>query len=323
MPQALWLAVAILAGCSGRQSALAPAGEDAAQLKLLFIVMLSGAAVLWLGLNGLFWYVTRHRPGAMPVARANAVIVGGGVVLPTVLVGALLAWGLSIMPAQRAPGEGLTLRVTAEEWWWRVEYWPEGATAPIVAANEIRLPTGTRTELRLNANRFIHSFWVPALGGKMDMIPGRETVLTLRPDTPGGYRGQCAEFCGPSHALMAFEAVILAPGDFDAWLAAEARPARPPETPEEIRGAEVFRDEGCGACHAIRGTAHAGLVGPDLTHLGARGSVGAGTLPMGAQALQDWIAHAGAIKPGVAMPSYDWIAAADLSALATYLESLK
>ncbi|MEI4488799.1 cytochrome B, partial [Frigidibacter sp. MR17.14] len=181
--------------------------------------MLGGAVLLWLALNLAFFAVTRLHPGRMPVRHADRVILFGGVIFPTVLVGALLAWGLSIMPDQRATGEGLVVRVTAEEWWWRVEYWAEGAEAPVVTANEIRLPAGVRTELKLNANRYIHSFWVPALGGKMDMIPGRETVLTLRPEIPGMYRGQCAEFCGASHAMMAFETVILEPAAFDDWLA--------------------------------------------------------------------------------------------------------
>lgn len=316
-------ALTFLAACDGRQSALDPAGEDASQLRLLFIVMLVGAVVLWLGLNGLFFYFTRIRTGTMDIRHANRVIIGLGVLLPTVVVGALLAWGLSIMPAQRAAGDGLVLRVTGEEWWWRVEYWPEGATQPIVAANEVRLPAGARTELQLNANLYIHSFWVPALGGKMDMIPGRQTVLTLRPELPGVYRGQCAEFCGASHALMAFEAVIMPPAEFDAWLAAEAAPARPPETSEEQRGADLFRDEGCGACHAIRGTDHVSAIGPDLTHIGSRHSLGGGIMEVTLADLSDWIAHTGEIKPEVAMPSYDWLPPEDLRALSAYLESLE
>ena len=313
----------VLSACQGRQSALSPAGQDAAQLNLLFLVMLGGAVVLWLALNGLFLYFTRIRPGAMPIRHANRLIIGAGVVFPTLLVGSLLAWGLSIMPSQRAPGDGLVIRVTAEEWWWRVEYWPPGATAPVVSANEIRLPAGSRSELRLNANRYIHSLWVPSLGGKMDMIPGRETVLTLHPDLAGFYRGQCAEFCGASHALMAFETAVMAPGDFDAWLQAQAAPARAPETAEAIRGQALFRDEGCGACHAVRGTDFAGQVGPDLTHLASRASLGAGIMRVERDDLMAWIAHTGAIKPEVVMPSYDWLSPPDLSALAAYLEGLR
>lgn len=313
------LAVTSLSACEGRQSALAPAGQDASQLFLIFIVMLVWAVILWFGLNGLFFYVTRLRKRDFHLRHANRLIIGAGVIFPTVLVGALLVWGLSIMPAQRAPGDGLVIRVTAEEWWWRVEYWPDGADAPITSANEIRMPAGSRTELRLTAARYIHSLWVPSLGGKMDMIPGRETVLTLHPTIEGMYRGQCAEFCGASHALMAFETVVMAPDAFDAWLQAEAADAVPADT----RGAEVFRAEGCGACHTIRGTDHAGTLGPDLTHLGSRQSLGAGIMKVEQADLTRWISHTGDIKPEVAMPSYDWLPPEDLTALAAYLESLE
>jgi len=324
MCRGIWLVPVLgLVGCSGRQSALSPAGEDAAWLHDLWIVMLVGAIVLWIGLNGLFFVITRISPRKWPETYVNPLIIGGGVLLPTVLVGALLAYGLSMMPKMRADGDGLVVKVRAEEWWWRVEYWPSGADAPIVAANEIRLPAGQRTELRLDANKYIHSFWVPALGGKMDMFPGRETVLTLRPEIPGIYRGQCAEFCGPSHALMAFEAVIQTPEDFAVWLEAEAAPANPPATPEAQRGEVIFRDEGCGACHAVRGTEFTGLVGPDLTHLGSRHSLAAGTLTVTRDDLMAWVAHTGDIKPAVAMPAYDWLAEAQLSDLAAYLEGLK
>lgn len=284
------------------------------------MVMLPAAVLLWLALNGLFFWFTRIRPGRVHIRHANRLIIGAGVIFPTVLIGALLAWGLSIMPSQRAPGDGLVLRVTAEEWWWRVEYWPPGATAPITSANEIRLPAGSRTELRLTANRYIHSLWVPALGGKMDMIPGRETVLTLHPDLEGFYRGQCAEFCGASHALMAFETVVMAPDAFADWLQAQAAPAPPPADPQ---GAALFRDEGCGACHTVRGTDFTGHEGPDLTHLASRLSLGAGIMQVTRDDLKRWIAHTGDIKPEVQMPAYDWLSDTDLNALANYLEGLK
>ncbi|MGV6874181.1 cytochrome c oxidase subunit II [Pseudochelatococcus sp. B33] len=315
--------VLTLAACEGRQSALHPAGQDASQIHVLFIVMLAGAVVLWAALNGLFFYVTRIHRGSLPVRRANLLIVAGGVLLPTVMLGALLGWALSMMPAQRAPGAGLVIRITAEEWWWRVEYWPRGATEPVVTANEIRLPAGERSELRLTAGRYIHSFWIPALGGKMDAIPGRETVLTLHPEREGRYRGQCAEFCGASHAFMAFEAVVLSPDRFEEWLAREAAPARPPAGPEAQRGAALFRDEGCGACHTIRGTDFAGPIGPDLTHLGSRASLAAGTLKVERADLARWIARSRDIKPGVAMPAYDWLEPEALQALAAYLEGLE
>lgn len=313
----------LLCACEGRQSALSPAGQDASWLYDLLLVMVGGAVLLWLALNGLFFFLTRISPKAWPERYANRLIIGGGVVFPTVMLAALLSYGLALMPQMRADGDGLVVRVRGEEWWWRVEYWPAGAEAPIVTANEIRLPTGQRTELRLDGDDYIHSFWVPSLGGKMDMFPGRETVHTLRPDTPGIYRGQCAEFCGPSHALMAFEAVIQTPEDFAAWLEAEAAPAVPPATAEAERGMALFRDEGCGACHSVRGTEFQGDVGPDLTHIGSRHSLAAGTLDMTKDNLMRWIAHTTDIKPGVAMPAYDWLEEAQLADLAAYLEGLK
>ncbi|MBC9247512.1 cytochrome c oxidase subunit II [Paracoccus sp. 11-3] len=316
------LLVLPLAACDGRQSVLNAAGQDSRQLLYLFIVMLAGAVVLWLGLNGLFLYVTRLRPQALKIHNVNWFLFGAGVLFPSVVIGALLAWGLSIMPAQRAAGDGLRIAVHAEEWWWRVEYWPKGATTPIVSANEIRFPAGSRSELHLSADTYIHSLWIPALGGKMDMIPGRTTVLTLHPDLEGFYRGQCAELCGASHALMAFQAVVMAPDDFARWLKDQAASAPPPTSPAATRGEALFRDEGCGACHTVRGTEFVGAVGPDLTHFASRGTLGAGNWQPTAENLMAWIAHADDLKPDVAMPAYDWLDPDQLADLAAYLKGL-
>lgn len=311
----------LAAGCDGPQSALSPAGTDAAQLDRLFTVMLAGAVVLWLAMNGLFLWATRARPRPIGRRAAEALIVGGGVALPTFVLAGLLGYGLSIMPDQRAAGDGsLRVRVVGEEWWWRVEYWPAGADAPVVSANEIRLPVGLRTEVELAATDVIHSFWVPAWGGKTDMIPGRVNRMSFEPTEPGVRRGQCAEFCGLSHALMAFQAVAMPEAEFEAWLAREARPAAvDPAAP----GLAIFEAQGCGACHALRGTAAAGAVGPDLTHVGSRLSLAAGVLPMEAGALAAWIADPDAVKPGAHMPAYRHLGEAELATLAAWLEGLE
>ncbi|WP_281985003.1 cytochrome c oxidase subunit II [Thalassorhabdomicrobium marinisediminis] len=315
--------ILLLAGCgSGRQSVLNPAGDDALMLFDLARVMFIGALVLWLLVAALFIYVTRIAPREFSRRSAELLIVGGGVIFPVLLLGALLVYSLPLMSSQRVADEGLEIQITAEQWWWRVNYvLPNGDT--ITSANELRLPVGARTGLRLNAHRVIHSFWVPALGGKTDMIPGRETFMSLKPETPGIYRGQCAEFCGASHALMAFEVVAMEPEAFDAWLAAEAADAVPPQTPLAQRGAEVFALEGCGGCHTVRGTDAQGQVGPDLTHVGSRVSLGAGILPDGVADFANWIAHTEDLKPEVAMPTYDYLSDGDLTALATYLEGLE
>lgn len=311
-----------LSGCGSVQSALNTAGEDAASIWLLFVVMLIGAVVLWLLVNGAFLYTTRIAPGRVNMRFAPHLLIGAGIVLPSVVLTALLVWGLSILPDPRKPGDGLVVRVIGEQWWWRVEYWPEGATEPVVTANEIRLPVGQRTEFRLTSDRVIHSFWIPALGGKMDMFPGRETMISLHPEKAGTWRGQCAEFCGASHAWMAFAAVTMQPEDFDRWLAAEAEDAQPPADDRARRGQALFLSEGCGACHAIRGTEAVGQVGPDLTHIGSRLSLGAGRSRVTLADLSTWIAHTDALKPEVRMPSYD-LPDDQLADLAYYLEGLK
>lgn len=317
------LTMLLLPACEGRQSALAPAGEDAETLYVLFLVMLVGAAVLWLLVNGLFFYVTRLHVRSISRRVAEALIIGGGIVFPTVVLAALLSYGLAILPDARQPGDGLTVRVVGEQWWWRVEYVPEGAETPIVSANEVRLPSGLRSDLVLNSPDVIHSFWVPALGGKTDMIPGRTTHMSLRPEEPGIYRGQCAEFCGASHALMAFETVVMEQALFDEWLTHEASDAQPPQTPLAFEGAAVFAAEGCGACHAIRGTEARGRAGPDLTHVGSRHSLAAGILGTEVEDFARWIAQPEAIKPEAKMPAFDHLPPEALLALGHYLAGLE
>lgn len=317
------LLAAPLGGCAGVQSALEPAGKDAQVLADLFWVMLVGAVILWVLVNAFFFYITRLQEKTLSRRLAETLIIGGGIVFPTVTIGALLVYGLSIMPDQRAPGEGLTIKVTGHQWWWRVEYWPDSASAPIISANEIRLPVGKRTEIKLAADKVIHSFWIPSLAGKMDMIPGRETRLALEPVKVGTYRGQCAEFCGKSHAQMAFQSVVMEPGDFDAWLARQSGDAAAPDSEAARRGREVFLAQGCGACHSVRGTPAVGRTGPDLTHVGGRVSLAAGVLPATIDAFRNWTRHAAAFKPGVEMPSYDYLSEDQLSDLAHYLEGLK
>lgn len=320
-----WVLVPLfsLSACEGAQSALVPAGRDAAEILDIFLVTLAGAVILWVALNGAFFVLTRWRPQPMAEQYARPLLIGAGIVMPSVLLIALLIWALGILPHQRAPGNGLRIHVTAEQWWWRVEYWPEGATAPIVTANEIRLPVGQRTEFTLSAARVIHSFWIPSLGGKMDMLPGRDTMMSLHPERPGLYRGQCVEFCGIGHAWMAFAAVVVPEAEFDAWLDREAREAVSPEGEAARRGAQLFATEGCGACHTIRGTDAVGEVGPDLTHVGSRRTLGAGRLGTTLDDYARWIRHTDELKPEVRMPTYDHLSDTEARDLAAYLKGLE
>jgi cytochrome c oxidase subunit 2 len=185
------------------------------------------------------------------------------------------------------------------------------------------MPRGEPVLLELASDNVIHSFWIPALGGKTDMIPGRRTRLVLEPTEAGVYRGVCAEFCGASHALMAFRVVVEERPEFDAWLARQAAPAAAPSDDVAAAGAEAFLSNGCGACHTVRGTPAVGKVGPDLTHVGSRLSLGAGTLPNDAAAFRHWIALTDEIKPSVHMPAFGMLPSADIRALAAYLEALQ
>jgi cytochrome c oxidase subunit II len=303
----------------GPQSALDPAGSAAERIAVLFWGMSAGAAAIWVAVVGLTVYAAYSGPRA---GRARLLIVGGGVVFPTVVLGGLLAYGLALLPGflAAAPEGALRIHITAEMWWWRVRYLPPGG-APVDLANELRLAAGAPVELELESHDVIHSLWIPPLGGKMDMIPGRKTRLALVPRRAGVFRGVCAEYCGESHAHMAFPVVVSEAGEHDAWLAEQALPARAPADRAAARGAELFLENGCGACHTVRGTAAAGVVGPDLTHVGSRLTVGAGLLD--AADVRRFVAHTGALKPGVAMPSYGMLPDGDLDAIAAYLRGLQ
>jgi cytochrome c oxidase subunit 2 len=193
----------------------------------------------------------------------------------------------------------------------------------VETANEIRLPVNERIELQLTSPDVIHSFWVPSIAGKMDLIPGRVTRLALEPTRTGAFRGACAEYCGASHALMAFTVVVVERDEFEQWLEAQAAPASGPADALAARGGTAFITNGCTACHTIRGTAAAGVIGPDLTHVGGRTRIGAGTLENDAAAFVAWISETDRIKPGVHMPAFRALSRDDLSALGAYLDGLQ
>jgi cytochrome c oxidase subunit 2 len=207
-------------------------------------------------------------------------------------------------------------------WWWRVRY--QSASGPSVElANEIHLPVGEPVEFQLESDNVIHSFWIPSLGGKMDMIPGRVTRLVLTPTRTGLFRGACAEYCGTSHALMTFDVIVEEKPEFDRWLAHQAQLAKPSTEPVAKQGQDLFLATGCHACHTVRGTPASGIIGPDLTHVGSRLSLAAGTLPAEHDEFRRWIALTEDVKPGAYMPKFDMLPAEQLHALAVYLKGLE
>jgi cytochrome c oxidase subunit II len=311
-----------VSGCGGPQSALVTAGRDAALIADLFHVMALGTLVVWAAVVAIAVYTIRAGESHSQRA-ANLLIIGGGVVAPTIVLGALIAYGMPLVPTVLSiPADGaLSIHVTGKQWWWRLQYTtPAGL---FETANELRLPVGKRVELQLTSPDVIHSFWVPSLAGKMDMIPGRLTKLAVEPTRTGIFRGACAEYCGASHALMAFSVIVMEPQPFREWLEAQSRPATAPRSLLTARGEAAFIANGCTACHTIRGTPAAGRIGPDLTHVGSRRRIGADTLPNEPQALIRWIGQTDHIKPGVHMPAFRALGPQDLSALAAYLGSLQ
>ena len=321
----LALVSAAAAGCSGRQSALDPAGSGAEDVADLFWCMGLGAAGIWAAMIALAAHAILSRPSAGEGRRSAMLIVGGGAIVPTIVLGGLLIRGLSLLPELIAPApEGsLRISVTGEQWWWRVRYHVPGGGGTVDLANELRLPVGEPVQLELESHDVIHSFWVPSLGGKIDMIPGRRTRLALHPTRTGVFRGACAEFCGTGHALMAFEVVVSERAEFDKWLQAQQRPAARPSGRLAEAGEGLFLANGCAACHAVRGTEARGLVGPDLTHVGDRLTIGAGILPNDGDGFVRWLAATDRVKPGVHMPHFGMLPREELEALAAYLESLQ
>ena len=310
--------------CSGAQSTLNAAGEDAAEIARLFWIMTGGAAAVWLLMLALGFYCTLAPRGPGRRRAGMGLIAGGGVALPVVVLVPLMALALPSLSRRvdSSATTATTIEVVGEQWFWRVRYrTPEHGVVDL--ANEIRLPVGQRVDVRLSSDNVIHSFWIPSLAGKVDMIPGRETFLSLEPTRTGRFRGVCAEYCGTSHALMAFVVDVVEPAEFDRWLAAEAAASRVPVTPDEIRGFERFAANGCGACHTVRGTPAQGRAGPDLTHVGARLSLAGATRPNDPAEMALWIAHAEGIKPGARMPSFRMVPPQELSDVASYLSSLQ
>lgn len=314
----------LLAGCGGMQSTFHAASVEAGAIAVLFRVMAIGALVTWLLVMGCTVYATLLRTRSHNERVARRLIVAGGVLFPVVVLTALLAYGLALMPALRPalPEGSLRIAVSGEQWWWRVRYLPaEGA--PVALANEIRLPLGESVEFRLSSPDVVHSFWIPALGGKVDMTPGRTTTLVVTPTRTGTFRGACAEYCGASHARMNFLVQVMAPDAFRTWLVSQSEDAVRPQDALAARGAQAFLSNGCGACHAIRGTAADGSAGPDLTHVGSRLSLAAGTLPNDVDAFRRWIVSTGTIKPEVHMPAFAMLPDDDIEAIAVYLDGLQ
>ena len=318
-----------MTGAPFLQSVLDPAGPQAGQIAGLWSLMLGVATVVFLVVSALAAVALikglrrsrQNRHDTTP-ERTLAVAVGSGVALTVAALFVLLVASVHTGRAVASLGaeSAVSIKITGHQWWWEVEYEDAMPSRIVRTANEIHLPVNRPVVLKVTSRDVIHSFWVPNLSGKRDLIPGYTTALWLQADRPGIYRGQCAEFCGYQHARMAtFVAAEPAP-EFERWLENQRQPAV--SAGPQGRGLDVFLRSTCTQCHTIRGTSAGAVVGPDLTHLASRGTIAAGTLPNTRESLARWIRNAQQIKPGSRMPPNP-LGDDDLQALVGYLETLK
>ncbi len=329
----------VVTGCAGhQQSAVDPGGPQAdkiASLLWFFIWLLTAVLILVLALT--LWSVTRrnrgveqelveitHLPSAKTERRLTRIVAGATiatvVILFIILVSSVFT-GKAIADFGNTKN-GMVIELTGNQWWWQVQYDNPDASRTFVTANEIHIPVGRPVMIMGKSNDVIHSFWVPNLHGKRDLIPSRVTTEWIQANHPGTFRGQCAEFCGLQHAHMALWVVAEPESKFDAWVEQQLKPAVEPSDPVKQRGEQVFLNHACEFCHSIRGTTASGQVAPDLTHFGSRLGIAANTLPNTRGNLGGWILDPQSIKPGNHMATIA-LNSDDLQPLLEYLESLK
>ena len=326
--------------CTARQSTLSPADAPPAHMLAsvgwfaLVVVCVVAAVMLVLIVGGALHArgsLEEHAP--FDEEGGHGWIWVGGVVVPVVVLAAFFVVSLRGMTdATLHEGHGADaareghlpeIVVTGHQFWWEVTYPGSSPSDRITTANEIHIPTGQPVEIALRSADVIHSFWIPRLHGKVDLVPGRENRIRIEADTPGVYAGQCAEFCGVDHALMRIVVVAEPPSSFAAWVAASIEPALAPDDVELARGKQLFESRACALCHTIRGTPAGGRLGPDLTHIGSRMRIGSEIMPNDPAHLEAWITRAQTFKPGAQMPNITDFSGEELRVVTRYLLSLQ
>lgn len=327
----LLLGSAPIAGCQGPQSmfnAAGPAAYTIASLSWFVLILFGTVAIVTMAL--IIAAALRHRGtllehAAPHIDGGKRWIVFGGVLVPVVVLSTVFITGLIVMGSFPSPSHAAEeeVRVIGHQWWWELEYRFGGRSQWVPTANEIHVPVRHTVQLELVTSDVIHSFWVPRLHGKVDLVPGMNNAIRIRADRRGVYLGTCAEFCGAQHANMQLAVIADEPAEFAHWLRAQRADAVAPVTPAAQRGYQVFMNGPCVVCHAIRGTTAHGSVGPDLTHLASRRTIAAGTLPNTRANLQAWVTNAQSLKPGSRMPSFTQFTGRELNDLVTYLQTLR
>jgi cytochrome c oxidase subunit II len=300
-----------LCACNSVQSALAPVGDQAAAIERVWDLMLWICGPMYvlvlIALGFALWRRRRGGPSAdamQAVDRAIGFGLLGFVVLVAGLLTVLTAGSYVVDRQLHAPVDNpISVRITAKQWWWQVEYLDADPSKHFVTANELHLPIDRPVRIELRSADVIHSLWIPVLNGKEDLIPGHANTITMTPRRTGRYRGQCAEFCGLQHANMALDVQVDDADAFAAWRAHQLAPAAPPTTSNARAGQALFTSTACAMCHTIAGTDAGGITGPNLTHLASRRTLAAGALPLNRGTLAAWILDPQLHKPGTNMPA--------------------
>jgi cytochrome c oxidase subunit 2 len=323
------IAASTLYSCAsdGSPSVLDPHSPQARRIANLFWLEVGMAAVIYFVVVGLVIAALgrrarrdgREKSGKrLRLSRNDWFIVVGGVLVPLVTLSVVAVATVSATKTLSARDGTIQIRVEAERFWWRLTYPDEN----VVTANEIHVPVGKAVDLTITSDNVVHSVWVPQLNGKTDAIPGQVNHMNFTAETPGSYRGQCAEFCGIGHALMALVVIAEPEAEYEAWIRAnQAAPAVASDSLTQ-QGRQLFVSGSCAGCHTVEGTEATGTMGPDLSHFALRSTIAAVQLPNDAEHLARWLAHTQQIKPGALMPQID-LSQAQIDALVAYLESLR
>jgi cytochrome c oxidase subunit II len=330
----LWTALTLtLAACNNTpQSTLNPRGPAAGKIATLeWAVLITFGVIALIMWVLLAWAAARRRGNLETHAPWNegggqSWIVVGGFIIPVIVLFIFFVFSLSSLrrfPIHAATEIHPEIRIIGHQWWWEVRYLGEPAERQFTTANEIHIPVGRPVDIELTTNDVIHSFWVPELHGKVDLINGQRNYIRVQADRAGAFQGQCAEYCGAQHAHMMLLVVAQEEPDYEAWYSQQLNPAGEPMTPEALRGRDVFMGAACAFCHQIRGTVAHGGVAPDLTHIANRRGIAANSLDNNEANLEAWVTHAQSLKPGVQMPDLAAFNGKELRDLVAFLRQLK
>ncbi|HEX4485281.1 MAG TPA: cytochrome c oxidase subunit II [Terriglobales bacterium] len=320
-------------GCDNPQSTLYPKGPAASKIAhmswLMLILFLAITVFMWVLLSIAFirrrGSLAEHAP--VDVGGGHGWVLGGGLVLPLIVLCVLFVLGLRLMSAfpmhagnhQQSNPE---IEIIGHQWWWEVHYLGE-PSQQFITANEIHIPVGRPVNIELRSGDVIHSFWVPTLHGKVDLVPGMPNFISVEASQPGTYRGTCAEYCGAQHAHMRLLVVAQGPEDYEAWIQGQLKPGAEPQTEAAKNGQQLFLSGPCASCHQVRGTLAGGSVAPNLTHFASRQMIAGNSYPNNEAYLEAWITHAQSLKPEAQMPDLTQFSGRQLRDIVAYLRQLQ